>query len=99
MSLFTAKESKIEAEFVRRALAEHHVFAYKITGIRGFPDRLMILPPDGRVMLMEFKALAGRERKHQEIFRRRVALLGVTVHMPRSVEEAMRTLKGEMHGR
>lgn len=93
MSLFTTKESTIEGTFVRRALAEHGVFAYKLTGIKGWPDRVMFLPPDGRVLMMEFKALRGIEGGHQALIRLRLAALGITVHQPRSVKEAMEILR------
>ena len=56
-------------------------------GFRGLPDR-MVLAPGGKLFFIEFKTARGRVRPLQQEIHRRLAAIGFTVYVCRSVQEA-----------
>jgi len=84
-------EREIERAAVAAAAAAG-IVAVKLTGARpsaGWPDRVFVVPPDGRHVWIEFKQPSGRVTPLQE---RRIAQLraaGADVHVCRSVDEAI----------
>jgi hypothetical protein len=46
-----------------------------LTGARGFPDRLLLLP--GRVVFVEVKGTGGKPDPMQEVWKRKIEALGL----------------------
>ena len=68
------RESYIEAQLVRR-VTEIGGRCWKLTGVTGQPDRL-ILWPDGTCSLVETKSPVGQLRPAQRIIHRALARIG-----------------------
>lgn len=82
----------METAFVAYALATHGLWAYKLQGPSGWPDRTVPLPGGG-VLFLEFKSLRGSTRAHQVIIAARMLHIGHVVHFPRMFAEAVRILE------
>jgi hypothetical protein len=77
------KESKIE-EKLRISISSLGGWAIKLIGIRGIPDRLVIL--DGRVYFVETKASKGVVSRVQRFVHRKLFKMGFKVYILWSIE-------------
>lgn len=86
-------ESSIEARLVR-AVARRGGCALKWQGVRGAPDRIVVLP-GGRVVFVEVKGDRGRLSPHQTAMLARLTRLGcetAVVRGAKGVDEWLRSL-------
>ena len=75
----TPRESTVEAAFVRQLRARGlTVVKLNLTGRRGWPDRLVLLP-GGRVVFVELKRRGERARQLQEHVHAELRALGFAV--------------------
>lgn len=84
-------EATIEDAFVSHAEAKGcQALKLRIDGQNGWPDRTVITSKG--VLFFEFKQKRGRSRAMQRFWRKVLAGLGHTIHVPRAVGEAERIL-------
>lgn len=85
-------ESRIEQAFCRWC-ASKSIPCLKVQaiGVRGFPDRLILL--QGKVVFIEFKTPTGVLSEHQIRCHNRLKALGLDIHVCRSKEEAINVIE------
>ena len=72
-------EKDIESYLKRRVEAELDGLCIKAEGIKGIPDRMLVLPPHGDVVWCELKRKGGRLSKIQEYQHAKLRRLGAEV--------------------
>ena len=85
----TRLEQLIEAEITSMVQKEFHGYAFKlkVDGVRGFPDRTILLP-GGKIGFAEVKTDAGRPSAQQISFLWRLEDLGFQTAICRSTDDA-----------
>lgn len=91
-------ESKIENDFVKKAMQEFSCIAFKFKreGIKGGADRL-IFCPNGHSFFIEFKRPKGIVSEHQRDFKFMMKEFSKPVYFAYSLEQAIEYLKFELH--
>lgn len=80
------KEADIE-DYVRSRVKPGRLLKWVSPGESGVPDRILILPK-GRVMFLEFKKPGGRLSPRQQLWMRRLEVLGHEARVIGSMDEA-----------
>jgi len=90
-------ESKIENDFVDKALKEYGCLAFKFKreAIKGGSDRL-IFCPQGRTFFIEFKRSGGIISEHQKDFKSMMELMNKKVYFCYSLNQAIKVLEAEL---
>jgi len=90
-------ESKIEKDFVKKAMQEYSCIAFKFKreGIKGGSDRL-IFCPNGHSFFIEFKRPGGIISPHQEEFKLMMIEFSKKVYYCYTFKEAIEALKFEL---
>ena len=87
-------EKDEEDDFVQRAAVEYGCLSYKfkIDGISGIPDRIVICP-GGRILFLEFKRGNNQPSDQQKRIQREWRKKGHIVEFVWSADEAMNLLR------
>lgn len=64
----------------------------KFRGMRGLPDIIVILPPNGQFVGIEVKSGRGIQSKHQEIFQKNLEKLGGIYILAKSLKDVEEVL-------
>jgi len=72
-------EKDIESYLKRRVEKELGGICFKMTGAEGVPDRVVVLPPSGRVVWVEMKRKGGRLSEMQKYQHARLRKRGAEV--------------------
>lgn len=98
---------------IRRELPKHNCFIYRAnvgkvktvdgtwfdTGLpKGFPDTFGFDKEDKQIFFIEVKNEKGKPRKEQLLFHEFLAAQGITHGIARSVEDAVKIVKGKLVG-
>lgn len=86
-------ESTIEKELVKRAKKNGGV-ALKLTGVKGIPDRLVLLP-NGDHFFVELKSDTGELEEVQDIWRHKLQSMGHKSYVVRDCQTLDYILSGE----
>jgi hypothetical protein len=80
------RETAVEKRLIKQARAVGGDAMKIMPVVRGYPDRLVILPY-GRFFFVETKAPDGKLRPDQIAFKNRVARMGIEVHVLYTTKE------------
>lgn len=80
-------EKDIEQYLRRRIESDAGGLCLKAEGIKGIPDRMVILPPDGRVVWCELKRRGGRLSEMQKYQHDKLRKIGARVEVIWSRED------------
>lgn len=70
-------------------------FCLKLSGLKGIPDRLVVLPPDGRCVWVELKRKDGRLSELQKYQHTRLRKLGARVVVIWNREDVDKLIEAE----
>lgn len=71
-------EKDIE-HYLNVRVSDVHGLCLKLSGLKGIPDRLVVLPPDGRCVWVELKRKDGRLSELQKYQHARLRKIGADV--------------------
>jgi hypothetical protein len=93
MSAIKQSEKHVEA-MLKAATEQCGGTAVKmaLTGARGFPDRLLLLP--GRVVFVEVKGTGGKPDPMQEVWKRKIEALGLEWYLLDHTDDINAILRG-----
>jgi predicted Zn-ribbon and HTH transcriptional regulator len=89
------KQSEKHVEAMLKAATERcggTAVKMALTGARGFPDRLLLLP--GRVVFVEVKGTGGKPDPMQEVWKRKIEALGLEWYLLDHTDDINAILRG-----